>query len=97
MLAAPELAGHEQTTNEGPDSAVVPTVHYKRATRLCMLPAEMLFTLSLESSRKRPMRARPATPCVQKSAQSDGLPGRDWVHSAGSGVQRVAFRWLEAR
>ena len=52
---------------------MLPTVHYKRATRLCTLFAEMLFTLSLESCRKRPMRARAATPCVQEDRAESGL------------------------
>lgn len=65
------------TTNEGLVFGVMPTVHYKRATRLCTLFAEMLFTLSLESCRKRPMRASAATPCVQEDHEESGLPERD--------------------
>lgn len=42
VLVAPGLAGFWSSTNEGPGSAEVPAVHYKRATRLCTLAAEML-------------------------------------------------------
>jgi hypothetical protein len=82
---------------------VMPTVHYKRATRLCTLFAEMLFTLSLslESCRKRPMRARAATPCVQEDrAGLSGLPERDRAPQStaqGQGFCWLPFRWLEAK
>jgi hypothetical protein len=64
-------------TNEGLGFGVMPTVHYKRATSLCTLFAEMLFTLSLESCQKRPMRARAVTPCLQEDRRESGLPERD--------------------
>lgn len=47
-----------------------------------MLAAEMLFTQSLESSRKRPMRARAATPCVQRNAQRCRLAGPRSISTA---------------
>lgn len=50
LVLPAELVELPQMTNEGPGFAVVPTVHYKRATRLCMLAAEILFTQSLEST-----------------------------------------------
>lgn len=70
VLVAPGLAGFWSSANEGPGAAEVPAVHYKRATRLCTLAAEMLFTQSLEGCCKRPMRARAGTPCVVRNAQS---------------------------
>jgi hypothetical protein len=82
------------TTNEGLGFGVMPTVHYKRATRLCTLFAEMLFTLSLslESCQKRPMRARAATPCVQEDRAESGLP----EHDGAPLCRDRGFCWLPA-
>lgn len=46
LVVPTELAELRQMTNEGPGFTVVPAARYKRATRLCMLAAEMLFSQS---------------------------------------------------
>ena len=71
-----ELAETKLAANEGPDSAVVPAVHYKRATRLRMLAAEMLFSLSLEGMPQTANEKAPWDPVfAERNAQRDRLTG----------------------
>lgn len=71
-----ELAETKLAANEGPDSAVVPAVHYKRATRLRMLAAEMLFSLLLEGMPQTANEKAPWDPVfAERNAQRDRLTG----------------------
>lgn len=96
VLVAPGLAVLRQATNEGPGAAVLPTVHYKRATRLCMLPAEMLFTQSLQAAANGQSEAELGPRARRGSRRELVWQGPARGPPAGAGMQRVGSRWLEA-